>query len=133
MLFGSVKLAKNNDIDKYKYSGYGIGFDSGGTFSFPNGSFGENVIIFGVDMSSSVHANNKINNILFLGKGFVQGINGTAICAGKTYSINFTKTKIKFCLKFCIIMVIIVIYLSVVQRFVNLKQKILKLYLIHYV
>ena len=98
MLFGSVKLAKNNDIDKYKYSGYGIGFDSGGTFSFPNGSFGENVIIFGVDMSSSVHANNKINNILFLGKGFVQGINGTAICAGKTYSINFTKNKIKFCL-----------------------------------
>ena len=32
-------------IDKYKYIGYGIGFDSGGTFSFPNGSIGENVII----------------------------------------------------------------------------------------
>ena len=27
-LFGAVKLAKNIDIDKYKYSGYGIRFDS---------------------------------------------------------------------------------------------------------
>ena len=71
-LLGGVKITKNNDIDKCKYSGYGIGFDSGGTFSFPNGSFGENEITFGVDMSSSVHANNKIINILVLGKGFIQ-------------------------------------------------------------
>ena len=27
-LFGSVKLTKNVNPDKYKYSGYGIGFDS---------------------------------------------------------------------------------------------------------
>ena len=27
-LIGSVKLSKNADLDKYKYSGYGIGFDS---------------------------------------------------------------------------------------------------------
>ena len=26
-LFGAVTLIKNTDIDKYKYSGYGIGFD----------------------------------------------------------------------------------------------------------
>ena len=31
-LFGAVKLAKNADIDKYKYSGYGIGFDGKGFF-----------------------------------------------------------------------------------------------------
>ena len=29
-LFGAVSLTKNADIDKYKYSGYGIGFDSYG-------------------------------------------------------------------------------------------------------
>ena len=40
-------------------SGYGIGFDGRGTFSFPNGSFGQNVIIFGIDMSSSALGNNK--------------------------------------------------------------------------
>ena len=27
-LFGAVKLTKNPSTDKYKYSGYGIGFDS---------------------------------------------------------------------------------------------------------
>ena len=31
-LFCAVKLVKNPDIDKYKYSGYGIGFDVKGTF-----------------------------------------------------------------------------------------------------
>ena len=31
-LFGAVKSTKNADIDKFKYSGYGIRFDSRGTF-----------------------------------------------------------------------------------------------------
>ena len=31
-LFGAVKLAKNVDSDKYKYSGYGIGFDARSQF-----------------------------------------------------------------------------------------------------
>ena len=30
--FGAVRLTKNAHIDKYKFSGYGIGFDSRGTF-----------------------------------------------------------------------------------------------------
>ena len=37
------------DIDKYGYSGYGIGFDRRGSFSFPGGGFDQNVIIFGAD------------------------------------------------------------------------------------
>ena len=49
-------------------------------------------------MSSSVHANNKANNILAPGKDFTQGINGTTIYAEKTYSINFTKSRPRFCL-----------------------------------
>ena len=44
-LFGVVSLTKNADIDQYKYSGYGIGFDRGGEFSFGNG-LGRNFIIF---------------------------------------------------------------------------------------
>ena len=67
-LFGAVKFVKNADVDKYKYSGYGIGFDSRGSFSHPSGGDGKNAIIFGADMSSSVHANNKVNNVLVLGK-----------------------------------------------------------------
>ena len=57
--FGAVSLTENVDINQYKYSGYGIGFDRKAEFSFDNG-FGRNVIIFGADLSSSVHANNKI-------------------------------------------------------------------------
>ena len=44
-LFCAVKLTKNADIDKYRYSGYGIGFDRKGSFSFPGGGFSQNVII----------------------------------------------------------------------------------------
>ena len=33
-LFGSVKLTKNADIDKYGYSGYGIGFDRKASLCF---------------------------------------------------------------------------------------------------
>ena len=46
-LFGAVRLTKNVDIDKYRYSGYGIGFDRKGSFSFSGSGFGQNVIIFG--------------------------------------------------------------------------------------
>ena len=58
-LFGAVRLTKNPDIDKYQYSGYGTGFDIKSSFSFPGGEFGQNVIVFGVDKSSSVHVDNK--------------------------------------------------------------------------
>ena len=51
-LFRSVKLAKNADPDKYKYSGYGIGFDSRSKFSLPDDSMGKNVAVFEFDMSS---------------------------------------------------------------------------------
>ena len=39
-LFGAVTLTKNADIDKYRYSGYGTGFDRRSSFSFPGGGFG---------------------------------------------------------------------------------------------
>ena len=54
-LFGAVKLTKNTDPDKWKYSGYGIGFDSRSEFLWSDRSYGENVIIFGVVNSSSAH------------------------------------------------------------------------------
>ena len=50
-LLGAVSLTKNADIDKYKYSGYEIGFDRLGFYALPSGRTGRNVIIFGVDMS----------------------------------------------------------------------------------
>ena len=49
-LFGSLKLTKNADLDKYKYTGYSIGFNSRLEFLFTDGSYEKNVIIFGADM-----------------------------------------------------------------------------------
>ena len=60
-LFGAVAVTKNADIDKYGYPSYGIGiyFDRKSSFSFPGVGFGQNVLIFGVDMSCSGHIDNK--------------------------------------------------------------------------
>ena len=97
-LFGAVKITKTTDVDKYKYSGYGIGFDGRGVFTHPTGSFDDNAIIFGVDMSSSVHIDNKGKDILILGKGPTQGLGEHSLTAEKMYSINFSETRKKFCL-----------------------------------
>ena len=71
-LCGSVKLTKYADIDNYGYSGYGIGFDRRSSFWFGNET-GKNVIIFGVDMSSSTKIDNRKKYILIIGKGPTQG------------------------------------------------------------
>ena len=56
---------------------YGIRFDSYTEFSLPDGSMGKNVIIFGADMSSSGHIDNREKDILILGKRPTQGLDGT--------------------------------------------------------
>ena len=66
-LFRAVSLTKTVDIGEYKYSRYGIGFDRKVTFSVDNGFF-RNRIIFVVDMSSSIHVDNKKKDILVLGE-----------------------------------------------------------------
>ena len=88
---------KDADIDKYKYSGYGIGFDRHVFFSHPSGETGRNVIILGVDMSSSTKIDNRKKDILNLGNGPTQDLEHT-LSAGKMYSINFTENNKKFCL-----------------------------------
>ena len=96
-LFGAITLTKNAGIEKYKYSGYEIGFDRRSRFSFTGGRLGQNVLISGADMSTSIHIDNKGKDILVLGGGPTQGLEST-LNAEKMYSINFTVTKKKFCL-----------------------------------
>ena len=83
-LFGAVTLTKNADIEKYKYSGFGIGFNRRSSFSFPSGGFGQNVLLFGIDMSSSIHIDNKKKDILVLGREPTQGLEST-LTAEKFY------------------------------------------------
>ena len=93
-MFGAVSLTKNADIDKYKYSGYGIGFDRHGFFSHPSGGTGRNVIIFQADMNSSAKIDNMKKDILILGKGPTQGWEHR-LSAEKMYAINFTENNKK--------------------------------------
>ena len=94
-LFGAVTLTKNTDIQKHRYSGYGIGFDRRSAFSFPGGGFGQNVLIFGADMSSSAYIDNKEKKLV-LGKGPIQDLEHT-LTGEKMYSINFTVVRKTFC------------------------------------
>ena len=72
-LFDAVTLTKNAHIDKYGYSCYGAGFDRRSSFSFPRGGFGQNALIFGIDMSFSTHIDNKEKDMLVIGKEPTQG------------------------------------------------------------
>ena len=50
-----------------RYSSYGIAFDGNGEWSFDNG-YARNIVIFGVNNSSSYHADNhkKVKEILLV-------------------------------------------------------------------
>ena len=97
-LFESLKLTKNAGLDKYKYSGYGIGFDSRSEFSLPESTMGQNFIIFGADMSSSVHIDNKGKDNLILSELPTQGLNDTKLTTEAKYTINFTQSGKRFVL-----------------------------------
>ena len=105
-LFGAMQITKNaTDYDKKNYKGYGICFDERSQFGHTiteNGvthtSNGRNVLIFGADMSFSVHAANKANHIYLMGDGLTRGINDTTIYAEKQYFRNFTEPNVKFVL-----------------------------------
>ena len=105
-LFGAMQITKNaTDNSKNNYKGYGICFDERSEFGHTITEGGNahttdarNVLIFGADMSSSVHATNRANHIYLMGTGFTQGINDTTIYAEKNFYRNFTYFGKKFVL-----------------------------------
>ena len=60
--------------------------------------YGRNVIIFGVNLSSSAHVDNKKKNIVILDKGPTQGLDDTTLTAEKEYTVNFMEQHKNFCL-----------------------------------
>ena len=67
-------------------------------YLLPDGSFGRNVVIFGEDMSSSAHVDNKGKQILILGKDPTQGLGEHSLTTEKIYSDNFADHRKKCCL-----------------------------------
>ena len=105
-LFGAMLITKDaTDNSKNNYKGYGICFDERSQFGntitesgFTHTTNGRNVLIFGADMSFSVHATNRANHIYLMGDGLTQGINDTTIYVEKNYYRNFTDPGKKFVL-----------------------------------
>ena len=93
-LFGTMQITKNTDTSKYDYKGYGICFDERSEFDhiiteggFAHTTDARNVLIFGADMSFSVHKTNKAKHIYVMGTGLTQGIHDTTL-----YVEKFTET-----------------------------------------
>ena len=102
-LFGAMQILKNVDTSKYDYKGYGICFDKRSNFGHTITEGGRahttdarNVLIFGVDMSFSVHKTNRANHIYVMGTGFIQGIHDTTLYGEKNFYRNFTDPGKKF-------------------------------------
>ena len=105
-LFGAMQITKNaTDNDKNNYKGYGICFDERSEFDHTiteggraHSTDARNVLIFGTDMSFSVHAANRANHIYLMGTDLTQGINDTTTYAEKNFYRNFTDFGKKFVL-----------------------------------
>ena len=85
------KLLKMLIIQKNNYKGYGICFDERSQFGHTITEGGRahttnarNVLTFGVDMSFSVHATNRANNIYVMGDGLTQSNHDTTLYVKKT-------------------------------------------------
>ena len=96
-MFVGTSIVKNSDKEKWVYSGFEIAFNGKGTWSFGH-DYARNVVIIGVDVSSSSHADNHKNNFLVFAEEDTFSINGSFGAPEKKFSINFTKAKTKFCL-----------------------------------
>ena len=57
--------------------------------------FGKIVIIFGADMSSFSHVDNRKKDVLILGKGPIKGLEDTTLIAEKEDTINFSEQQRK--------------------------------------
>ena len=100
-----MQITKNADNSENNYEGFGICFDEISEFG-PTITEGalvhttdtRNVLIFGADMSFSVHATNRANNIYVMSIGLTQGIHNTTLYAEKNFYRNFTDLGKKFML-----------------------------------
>ena len=105
-LFGAMQITKNaTDNSKNNYKGYGICFDEGSQFGHTmtegghtHTTNGRNVLVFGADMSFSIHRTNRANHIYVMGDGLTQGIHDTTLYVEKKYYRNFTEPNVKFVL-----------------------------------
>ena len=69
-----IQIALFADKSKFTYNGRGIAFDGKKSYQSFDNNTARNVVIFGVDNSSSSHIDNPKNNFLVSGEGPIEGI-----------------------------------------------------------
>ena len=82
-----MKLTKNGDPDKYRYSGCGFRFNTRSFYSI-NGELGKNATSFSRDKYLSVHTDNRKKDILVICKGTTDVLNNTTVTAEAKNSID---------------------------------------------
>ena len=122
-LFGAMQITKNaTDNSENNYKGYGICFDERSEFGHTITEGGHahtadarNVLIFGADMSSSVHATNRTNHMYVMGTGLRKVLKILRYMQKRTFTETL-QILVKNLYYVCIIMVIIVIYFLIVGK-----------------
>ena len=117
-----MDLTKNTDLDKYKYTGYSIGYDPCSEFVFKDWKCGKNVSIFGADLSSSVDVDNKEKDILIFVEGSTQGLDNTILTAEAKYLISFTKSRRKNYIKSTLLYIYFFIHVyfsKTIKQYIN--------------
>ena len=84
-------------------------------------------------MSSSVHVNNKGKDILILGEGPPRGLDDTTLTAEAKYPINFTQSGKRFELRLHYNGSNSFLFVTMIQKYINSKQKTQKQKNMHYV
>ena len=84
-------------------------------------------------MSSSVHVDNKGKDILILGEGPTQGLDDTTLTAEAKYPINFTQSGKRFELRLHYNGSNSFLFVTMIQKYINSKQKTQKQKNMHYV
>ena len=93
----AAKLTENVDADKYRYSDYGIGFDTNSPASV-DGSQGKNVVILGINNRYSVSVDNKNKKDIFvIGEGSTEALDDAKITVEAKYPINFLEQRTDLC------------------------------------
>ena len=84
-------------------------------------------------MSSSVHVNNKGKDILILGEGPPRGLDDTTLTAEAKYPINFTQSGKRFELRLHYNGSNSFLFVTMIQKYINSKQRTQKQKNMHYV
>ena len=71
-----INVVNISDVGKRVYTVYGKAFDGAGLWIFKK-DFAKNILISGVDNSSSSHSDNRKKNFLSLGEGMMDDNNSS--------------------------------------------------------